>query len=195
MRLPVLNPADFRPARARLDADFRRALGGCIASFGDLEDALLKLSWRLQSGGRDVFSEIDAVEAEKLTAKFRKAVPGTLGARIALLRESLLARWGAEQPELADLLDELDRALRLRNMLAHTSWRVTGRKGVYRAVFIDRDRVRYDREYSAAELDEACGEIGELLMRLFRDLWERDPDLLDPGDHEALPGATFPEPG
>lgn len=192
MRLPVLTPDAFRPARTRLSPEFLAALGACMASFGDLEDALLKLSWRLMSGGRETFRAQEAAEAQKLSDRFRKASLGTLGTRIAMFREAIFERWGAEQPEMATLLTDLDRVHRLRNMLAHSSWRVTGDEGCYAAIFIDRDRQAVEHCLSAADLRSECQGVETLLLRLFEALAARDPALLDPQDHEALPGRTNP---
>ena len=121
-KLPLHYPTNHMPT------EFWEVLGRAVATFGFLEEVLGKAIYaftatRLYDDEATLLAEFD-----KWNAALERALSDQLGALIDSYAKAVKGRTGQDTYE-SELIDDLKKAAKLRNILCHGSWRMPDEAG------------------------------------------------------------------
>jgi len=119
------------------DAKFWESLGRAVATFGFLEEVLSKAIFVFTGTRQYSEDEVDQAYAEWLP-KLERAIVDPLGNLIDAFGKSVRENPSATIENLEDLVGDLRKASKIRNVLCHGSWRLPDSGGSSVPFFINR---------------------------------------------------------
>ncbi|MFN4287506.1 MAG: hypothetical protein ACK4E3_03285 [Brevundimonas sp.] len=153
-------PTDF-PTHMH-SAEFWEQLGRAVATFGFLEEVLGKAIFALTATRRYEEDEIDEAYL-KWIPTLERAASDTLGGLIGLYDESLNDNPDVRFTNASDLIADLRKAARLRNVLCHGSWGVPSDDGSSLPFFIDnKEMMIFDTRIDVDHLVQTRKHVVEL---------------------------------
>jgi len=133
--------------------DFWQSLGRAVATFGFLEEILVRAIIALTA--TRTYSE-DQIEAEyaKWTKKLERTISDPLGALIDTYGKAVQEHPDQKVEGIPDLLDRLRDACDTRNMLCHGSWGPPDRNGASLPFFVHKRRGKFTTRVDRLYLDQ-----------------------------------------
>jgi len=123
----------------RHESEFWEALGRCVATFGFLEEILGKAIFSFTATRPYGEDEIQQAYAEWLP-KLEHALTDQLGNLINNFGKAVRDHPLATISNLDELLDELQKAAAIRNVICHGSWRAPDANGASIPFFVNRQK-------------------------------------------------------
>lgn len=157
--LPELYPTHLH------DGQFWEALGRTVATFGLLEEALLKAVFAF-TAQRECDPENIEEEFAAWVRELQKAMTDPLGGLIPRYRKA-----AKEYPEemlegFDDLLADLDSAKDLRNVLCHGSWRAPDEAGKSIPFFVNKKGEKFEELVDKDYLNTVQAHVVELICEV-----------------------------
>lgn len=152
-------PASFPTHRHA--AAFWENIGRTVATFGFLEEVLGKAIFAFTATTRYPESEAEAA-FEKWLPTLERALTDTLAGLIDAYGKAVKGNSEATITNLDDLLGELRKALVIRNVLCHGSWRKPGANGKSLPFFVNRKKMQWDTPIDTAFLQQTQRAVAEL---------------------------------
>lgn len=135
--LPERYPTHLHPP------EIWEALGRAVATFGFLEEVLARAIFAV-SATREYEDEEKLAEAfSRWEKKLSLALSDQLGGLIQTFGKDVRDHGSAEHPGFRELIEDLDKARVLRNVLCHGSWRAPDRDGSSELFFVNRQGEKF----------------------------------------------------
>ena len=159
----IVDPASLPPKfpTHRHEGKFWESLGRAVATFSFLEEVLGKAIFALSATKPYKPTEIDAAY-EKWARQLEKALTDPLGNLIRDYEKIVREHPDATTEDLDLLIDRLQEASRIRNVLCHGSWRAPDSQGASVPLFVDRKRNVFDTAVDCAFLDQVQRHVADL---------------------------------
>ena len=154
-KLPIGYPTHLHSAQ------FWEQVGRTVASFGFLEDVLLRAIVAL-TYTREVSDDELEVETAEAANRLKKAVSDTLWPLIDEYVRLSKAHQAYPFSNLSDLEADLRSATKLRNVIAHGSWRVPDEQGRSVPHFVNRQGEAFETPVDIAFLQDLQQHTAEL---------------------------------
>ena len=135
------------------EAEFWEGLGRTVATFGFLEEALLKAIFAFTATTEYSKTEIEE-EYSKWVPKIERSMSDQLGALIDTYGKSVRDNSSATIKNLDDLLNDLRAASKIRNVLCHGSWRMPDSNGASIPFFVNRQKEVFETPIDIAFLNQ-----------------------------------------
>ncbi|MHB1187664.1 hypothetical protein [Thiobacillus sp.] len=153
-------PTDF-PTHLHT-ADFWESLGRTVATFGLLEDVLCKAIFAFTA--TRPYSDTEINDAyEQWLPKLQRALFDQLGRLIDTYEKAVLEHPDATVSNLAELLDDMRAASKIRNVLCHGSWRRPDQNGASVPFFVNRQNERFVTPIDKAWLEQTRQHVVTLI--------------------------------
>ena len=147
---------------SRHSPEFWEALGRTVATYGFLEEVLLKALFAF-TGTRSYSGEEEAEAALPEWVKLlEKALPETLGFLISAYDKAVRDHGGARVENYAELISDLRGAAVIRNVLCHGSWRLPDDQGRSVPFFFNRRLEKFDSPVDIKFLSQTQRHVAEL---------------------------------
>ncbi|CCE25753.1 hypothetical protein [Methylotuvimicrobium alcaliphilum] len=141
---------------------FWEALGRVVATYGFLEETLGKAIFAFTA--TTPYSEQEVQKAlDGWLPKLQHALSDQLWNLIELYGKSVREHPNATIENLADLIEQLKEAGKIRNVICHGSWRTPNSEGASVPFFVNRQQERFDRTIDVAWLAQLQKHISELI--------------------------------
>ena len=154
-KLPSLFPMQ------RHTCKFWEALGRAVATFGFLEEVLGKAIFAFTATKSYPESEIE-VAYNKWLPTLDRALTDQLGSLIESYSKTVRDNQEVTVEKLDDLLAELRKASTIRNVLCHGSWRVPDSDGRSLPLFVNRQKMAWDKPIDIAYLEQTQKAVAQL---------------------------------
>ena len=143
------------------EAYFWECLGRTVATFGFLEEVLVKAIFAFTATTE--YSEDKIVDAYvKWPQQLERSVSDQLGGLINTYGKAVKNNQEATVPNIDDLLDDLRKASKTRNVLCHGSWRTPNENGASTPFFVNRQQQRFDTAIDVAFLQQLQKHVSAL---------------------------------
>jgi len=137
----------------RHEAAFWESLGRAVATFGFLEDILGKAIFAFTA--TRPYSETEIHQAyEEWLPKMERALTDQLWNLIETYEKAVREHPNALVDNFDDLLDDLRKASKMRNILCHASWRLPDPSGASLPFFVNRQKMMVDSAMDGLVLDQ-----------------------------------------
>jgi len=144
------------------ESEFWECLGRTVATFGFLEEVLLKAIFAFTATTE--YSENEIEEAySKWVPKLEKSISDQLGALIDTYGKSVRDNSSATTENLDDLLNDLRAASKIRNVLCHGSWRMPNSNGESIPFFVNRQKEVFKTPIDISFLNQVQKHAVELI--------------------------------
>jgi hypothetical protein len=153
--LPTQFPTHRHPA------EFWEALGRTVATFGFLERTLGKAIFSFTATREYPEEELEAA-FEKWLPTLQRALSDPLGSLIKSYDRAVRENSKATISNLDELLEDLRKASRVRNVLCHASWRLPDKHGRSLPLFINKQNEKFDTPVDLAFLVQLQRHVTEL---------------------------------
>jgi hypothetical protein len=137
----------------RHQAAFWESIGRAVATFGFLEEVLGKAIFALTATRSYDESEVESAY-EKWLPKLEHALFDPLGNLIDIYEKAVREHQDAATDSLDELLEDLRKASKMRNVLCHGSWRSPNDFGASLPLFVNRQKEVFDTEVDCAFIDQ-----------------------------------------
>ncbi len=144
-------PVSF-PTHAH-EPEFWESLGRTVATFGFLEETLLKAIFAFTATTEHSEAEIEEAYL-KWVPKIERSMSDQLGALIDTYGKSVRNNSSATIENLDDLLNDLREASKIRNVLCHGSWRMPDSNGASIPFFVNRQKEVFETPIDVAFLNQ-----------------------------------------
>lgn len=152
-------PVGF-PTQAH-EPEFWEALGRTVATFGFLEEVLLKAIFAFTATTE--YSETEIEEAfSKWISKIERSMSDQLGTLIDTYGKSVRDNSNATIENLDDLLNALRAASKIRNVLCHGSWHMPDSSGASIPFYVNRQKEVFETPIDIAFLKQVQKHVLEL---------------------------------
>lgn len=141
--------------------EFWEALGRTIATYGFLEEVLAKAIFAL-TGTREYSEEEIEAEYKKWIRKLERSVSDPLGNLIDTYNKAVKEHPEATITNFDELIKDLRKAARMRNVYAHGSWRIPDASGKSKMFYVDRKMNVFDSAIDTTYLKQAQMHVAEL---------------------------------
>lgn len=145
----------------RHQGKFWEALGRAVATFGFLEEVLVRAIFSFTATKSYPEDQIDAAY-EKWLPKLERALSDQLGSLIDTYGKAVRDHGGATIENLPELVENLRAASAVRNVICHGSWAVPDQAGRSIPMFINRKNERFETPVDIAFLDQLQRHTTEL---------------------------------
>ncbi len=154
--LPEMYPTN------RHEPVFWERLGRVVATYGFLEETLGKAIFAFTA--TKPYSEQEVQTAlEGWLPKLQHALSDQLWNLIESFGKAVREHPNATIENLEDLIEQLKRAAKIRNVICHGSWRTPNSEGASVPFFVNRQQERFDTAIDAAWLAQLQKHISELI--------------------------------
>lgn len=144
------------------ESEFWESLGRTVATFGFLEEVLVKAIFAFTATTE--YSEDKIEEAySKWVPKIEKSLSDQLGALIDTYGKSIRDNSNATIENLDGLLNDLRAASRIRNVLCHGSWRLPDSNGASIPFFVNRQKEVFETPIDVPFLNRVQKQTVELI--------------------------------
>jgi len=144
------------------EAGFWEALGRVVGTFGFLEESLGKAIFSFTA--TKPYSELEIHHAyTEWLPKLERALNEPLDGLINSYGKAVRNHSGATITNLDDLIGNLKKASKLRNVLCHGSWRTPDNKGSSIPLFIDRQNKIFETAIDVEFLNQVQKHVAELV--------------------------------
>ncbi len=167
----------------RHDPKFWESLGRTVATFGFLEEILLKAIFALEATSIYDESEIDA-EIKKFQRKVEKSLSDPLGDLIDSYEKSVRERQETTVENLKKIVEGLRRVPEIRNVLCHGSWNIPNCDGGSVPFFVNRKGMKFETAVDISFLEQTQKEVAMLacdVMNTVTQLGYQFPGTQGPG--------------
>lgn len=142
-------------------AEFWEALGRAVATFGFLEEVLGKAIYSFTATTE--YSEADVADAyKKWLPTLERALSDPLGGLISSYDKAVRENQKASGISITKLVEDLQKASRLRNVLCHGSWRRPDDNGRSMPWFVNNKMEVFDTPIDLAWLNQIQRHVAEL---------------------------------
>ena len=146
--------------------EFWEALGRVIATFGFLEETLLKAIF-IFIGNKLSSEELIEKEKEKLLKQLLQASSDPMHGLINKYNEVFNNHpENSKFSNFKELINLLNEAKKIRNVLCHGSWRAPNENGASRVFFINRQLYVFDTPIDLAFLTQTRQHVSELICEV-----------------------------
>ena len=145
----------------RHEAAFWERLGRAVATFGFLEEVLGKAIFSFTARKPCEASELEEAYRKWLPT-LEKALTDALGRLVDGFERVVREHPSASVPDLDELLADLRKAARIRNVLCHASWRPPDAAGASTPLYVERGGKVFATAVDTAYLDEVQRHVAEL---------------------------------
>lgn len=143
-------------------SEFWECLGRTVATFGFLEEVLVKAIFAFTATME--YSEAEIEEAySKWVPKLERSLSDQLGALIDTYGKSVRDNSNATIENLDDLINDLRAASKIRNVLCHGSWRMPDSNGASIPFFVNRQKEVFETSIDVAFLNQVQKHAVELI--------------------------------
>lgn len=144
------------------ESEFWESLGRAVATFGFLEEVLVKAIFAFTVTTE--YSEAEIEEAySKWVPKLERSLSDQLGGLIDTYGKSVRDNSRATIENLDDLLNDLRAASKIRNVLCHGSWRMPDSNGASVPFFVNRQKEVFETPIGVAFLNQVQKHSMELI--------------------------------
>jgi len=144
------------------ESEFWESLGRTVATFGFLEEVLLKAIFAFTATTE--YSEAEIEEAySKWVPKLERSLSGQLGSLIDTYGKSVRDNSSATIENLDVLLSDLRAASKIRNVLCHGSWRMPDSNGESVPFFVNRQKEIFETPIDVSFLNQVQKHAVELI--------------------------------
>lgn len=144
------------------ESEFWESLGKAVATFGFLEEVLVKAIFAFTATTE--YSEAEIGEAySKWVIKLERSLSDQLGRLIETYEKSVRNNSRATIENLDDLLNDLRAASKIRNVLCHGSWRMPDSNGGSVPFFVNRQKEVFKTSIDVAFLNQVQQHVKELI--------------------------------
>lgn len=175
-RLPGNYPAHL------LSDEFLAALGRTVATFGFLEETLVRATYSL-TGTVPAPNENVEHALRSWLGKLERALKDSLGGLITVYGSAYRAHPRAASVGFEDLVRDLRSAADIRNVLCHGSWPPPNAQGAAVPFFVNRDLLVFDTPVDAAFLNQTQKHVSELICDVIDSVTQLG--LVFPGEGES----------
>ncbi len=144
------------------EAEFWEALGRAVATFGFLEETLGKAIFALTATREYSPEEMDDAFAKWLPT-LERALYDPLGGLVDSYGAALRRHEGLTTANPDDLIDDLKEVSKLRNVLAHGSWRASDKDGKSIPFFVNKKLEVFTQPIDVAYLKQVQQHTTELI--------------------------------
>lgn len=134
-------------------SEFWSSLGKAVATFGFLEQVLLKAIFAL-TGTRSYSEELLVAEYSKWQKKLEKALSDQLGGLIKTFEQAVREHPDCIVDGFDCLVDDLQKASRIRNVICHGSWDAPDESGASLPFFVNRQMDKFETRIDCSFLDK-----------------------------------------
>ncbi|HBL23641.1 MAG TPA: hypothetical protein DDZ40_05950 [Deltaproteobacteria bacterium] len=171
------------------DPAFWESLGRAVATFGFLEEILAKAIFAFTA--TTPYSEEEAQKAfEKWLPQLQRALSDQLWNLIESYDQAVRENPDASIENLDDLIRDLKKAAKIRNVICHGSWRSPDAEGKSIPFFVNRQHERFDTAIDVAWLAQLQKHVSELICAVINTVthmgWQF-PGSAGPGKVITLP--------
>lgn len=146
----------------RHEPAFWESLGRVVATYGFLEETLGKAIFAFTA--TKPYSELEVQKAlDGWLPQLEKALTDQLGSLIQSYGNAVREHPNATIENLADLIEQLKEAAKIRNVICHGSWRTPNSEGASVPFFVNRQQERFDTAIDAAWLAQLQKHVSELI--------------------------------
>lgn len=166
------------------DAQFWEALGRAVATFGFLEDVLARAIFALTATTRYEEHEL-AGAYEAWLPTLAKALVDPLGGLIGPYESALRKHSDSEVQNFDELLQDLRKALALRNVICHGFWGAPDAAGATVPSFINRNKEVFATPINApclAQIQRATNELACAVIDTVTHMGWQFPGSTGPGE-------------
>ncbi|NVK20998.1 MAG: hypothetical protein HWD86_00630 [Kangiellaceae bacterium] len=143
------------------ESEFWESLGRTVATFGFLEEVLLKAIFAFTATTE--YSEDEIEEAySKWVPKLERSLSDQLGSLIDTYGKSVRDNLSATIENLDVLLNDLRAASKIRNVLCHGSWRMPDSNGKSVPFFVNRQKEIFETPIDVSFLNQVQKHAVEL---------------------------------
>lgn len=143
------------------EANFWESLGRAVATFGFLEEILSKAIFVFTGTRQYREDEIDQAYKEWLP-KLERALFDPLGNLIDVYGKAVSENSSATIENLEELISDLRKAAKIRNVLCHGSWRLPDSCGASVPFFVNRQKEIFETAIDISWLDQAQQHVASL---------------------------------
>jgi len=141
---------------------FWESLGRAVATFGFLEETLAKAIFAFTA--TKPYSEDEVQKAlEKWLQQLQRALSDQLWNLIKSYSKAVREHPSATIENLEDLIVDLKKAAKVRNVICHGSWRSPDAKGASIPFFVNQGQERFDTAIDVAWLTQLQSHVSELI--------------------------------
>ncbi|MCL1058842.1 hypothetical protein L2729_12705 [Shewanella gelidimarina] len=143
------------------EADFWEILGRTVATFGFLEEILGKAIFALTA--TKPYSEDESqIAYENWSKKLEKALIDQLSRLTKAYTKAISEHPDSTITNLGELIQQLEEAAKIRNVICHGSWRVPDESGASIPFFVSFDKMVFDTPMDKKFLLQVQRHVGEL---------------------------------
>ncbi|EPJ48335.1 MAG: hypothetical protein OFPII_06660 [Osedax symbiont Rs1] len=145
-----------------LESGFWEYLGRTVATFGFLEEVLVKAIFSFTATREYPEDEIEDAYS-KWRPKLEKSLSDQLGGLIDTYGKAVRDNSSSTIENLNDLLSDLREASKIRNVLCHGSWRTPDKKGASVPFFVNRKKEVFESPIDITFLKKVQNHAVELI--------------------------------
>lgn len=147
------------------EAYFWECLGRTVATFGFLEETLTKAIFAFTATTKYDEEEIEKAYAQWLP-KLERSLSDQLGALIDTYGKAVRDNSDATIENLEDLLTDLRKASKIRNVLCHGSWKIPDHNSASIPFFVNRQKEHFEIPIDVSFLKQVQNHSVELVCEV-----------------------------